>query len=243
MAASEQPRTAQSTTSAPEGEKDEFGRDLRPHVDDPNPTNIQTQQPSESDGAESHQIDGNMQLEPHAPPPTVFNRGLDQFDIEAVDLSSPASWETLREMWQASYGYLPAQEELMQFVLAKRIVADGSLISQSGVEHTWGNSGWPNANRGGAQAWRGRGWSGHPRGRGGHSYSPEQRNQIPAGYSSTSDAVVLHSVPDDTGNQVSSETSQNGASSSEAGQSRTTGKMQRVGDRWIFVREPSGGVS
>jgi protein NRD1 len=276
-AGSEQSRTADSVTLAPEVEKDEFGRDIRPmspNAADPIPPSIdardtqppeaeQSTLPSNQTTTESHDTSESAKAQPpdtHASSSTTSGFGLDTFDVRTFDPTSPSSWEALGTTWQLSCGYLPSQQELMQFVMAKTMAATG-VDSQSMIEETWENSaGWPDAHRGayGGRAWRGRG-----RGSGGHGH----HRGYPGGYgighnqeqwgtmnmehaAGMSDAIVLRGGADNHAIQEGRRQESTGATAKvEAGQAGShagiagAGKMQRVGDKWIFVREPAAGVS
>ncbi|KAF7309904.1 CID domain-containing protein [Mycena indigotica] len=43
---------------------------------------------------------------------------LSSFDASTFDFTSPASWEALGKMWQASFGTAPTMEQLMQYVMS-----------------------------------------------------------------------------------------------------------------------------
>ncbi|KAG5721354.1 Rpb7-binding protein seb1 [Termitomyces sp. T112] len=150
--------------------------------------------------------------------------GLENFDPMTFDFTSPASWEALGKMWHITKGYLPSTEELSQFVLTSGQAAFGSMIQTQ----KWQSM--PNS-----QAWRGGGrGSGFSRGRGGFFHNNVRNAQEEWGEyeaNNGTDAIVLGggSAVEETGVQEDSSTDQVGGAG---------GKMQRVGDKWLFVREP-----
>ena len=272
-AGSEQSHSAQSMSSTPEVEKDEFGRDLRPQspkIADSNPSRLDagpTQPPqsqipssvsptvvpqSDEGSVERHEAPQNadMQLShAHESTSNSSDYGLNKIDLGTCDFTSPTAWEALGKMWQASCGYMPSQEELIQFVVASRSTETGTVASQPLMNQPWPNSGWSNTNFGvtRGQPWRGRGRgsTGYTRGgRGSYGHSHEQWGYMTTGYASNaSDAIVLGGTEDNANQESNEEGKSNQENGQEDTQSRTGGRMQRVGDKWIFVRDPAGGVS
>jgi len=176
-----------------------------------------------------------------------------KFDVTTADFSLPSSWEALAKMWEANYGYCPSTEELMAFVMARNMA--GAVASQSGGQQMWTNQSWPGSGTSG-QSWQaGAGGQGNysQAGQMGYGYG----SQAQWGYTNTafepnSDAVVLgggtgESVDNGekpaSGNSAIDQTAAPQAESkSEGGQSGgggLPGKMQRVGDKWVFVRDSS----
>ena len=241
-----------------ESGKDEFGRELRQSSSTPtnSPTPDETRRPRTT--ADASQMDTSVTANTSARPvethtsgsapasatPASSEPGLDKFDITTFDFTLPSSWEALGKMWRVTCGYAPSQEELMQFVvtsgasLASSIPAAEATASSNEYTGTQWNAG------GGGVAWRGGRGRGGPA-RGGRGYG-NYRGNGHAAYSNAhthssfqnhSDAVVLGddgvqhsgSVYQDDGN--SANPAQSGGSGSNGG------KMQRVGDRWMFVKD------
>ncbi|KAG6332378.1 hypothetical protein ID866_6710 [Astraeus odoratus] len=173
--------------------------------------------------------------------------GLDQFDITTFDATAPSSWEVLGTMWKTTYGYLPSQEELLQFVLA------GGMAIASAAGGHYANTQddqWAGQGSGGSGR-RGRG-RGYMNGRGGHSSHGDYREaghhwdytNVGQSHYSDSDAVVLGDSGGDPQGEVDQYTvleHSSGPDESNVGgtQSRGAGRMERVGERWVFVREPA----
>ncbi|KAI6164601.1 hypothetical protein EDD17DRAFT_1775495 [Pisolithus thermaeus] len=254
--------TEPPSSAAPESGKDEFGRDLRPSsaspprfvsVDDaPTRDRMVLSVDPASAAAPDCRIPVPEQLpsvaantpaqstETHASNLAASEeqqQGLDQFDITTFDATAASSWEALGNMWKTTRGYLPSQEELMQFVLASGMAMAGSNASShyDDPKGTRGSGGWQAGGRGYTNGGQG-GYVGH----GNYRDAGQHSN---AGQSQHSDAVVLsdsvgtagevdqRSIP---GEQ--SDVHDNGSKLGD-GQTRGTGWMQRVGDKWMFVRE------
>jgi protein NRD1 len=100
-------------------ETDEFGREIRPDVGD-------------RDIDEPVSTDGNASVtavEPvKAPISSTIGEtsgtavtalvGMESFNFATFDPTAPTSWEALGNAWQVTNGYVPSQEELMQFVMS-----------------------------------------------------------------------------------------------------------------------------
>ncbi|KAJ3566052.1 hypothetical protein NP233_g7244 [Leucocoprinus birnbaumii] len=161
---------------------------------------------------------------------TSQSTGLDRFNMSTFDPTSPASWEALGKMWEAMNGYTPSTQELMQFMMMGAM--NNTLQSKDWQQQE--NAGFTGGNDYGG------GYSGGAasRGRGGHggSYGNSRNNHHEwsngGGHQST-DAVVLG------GGEMDDEVPMDGV---EAGQpfgdtgGRSGGRMQKVGDKWVFVR-------
>jgi protein NRD1 len=167
--------------------------------------------------------------------------------MSTFDFTASSSWEVLGKMWQVTYGFLPSQEELMQFVMSGGIIASvaaaGIIPGQTGMgmemgmEQGWtqseqwagpgGMGGYPN--RGGGPAYGNGNGNGNTRNnqqqRGGYKYVGNQQN---------SDAIVL-------GEDISSESDamqiESPQESPPPGEGGPGGQMQRVGDKWMFIRD------
>ncbi|KAI6114859.1 hypothetical protein EDD16DRAFT_1709104 [Pisolithus croceorrhizus] len=265
--------TEPPSSAAPESGKDEFGRDLRPSsaspprsvsVDDaPTRDRMVLSVDPASAAAPDCRIPVPEQLpsvaantpaqstETHASNLAASEeqqQGLDQFDITTFDATAASSWEALGNMWKTTRGYLPSQEELMQFVLASGMAMAGSNASSHYDDPQGGQweAGWTDQGTRGSGGWQagGRGYTnGGQGGYVGHGNYRDAGQHSNAGQSQHSDAVVLsdsvgtagevdqRSIP---GEQ--SDVHDNGSKLGD-GQTRGTGWMQRVGDKWMFVRE------
>jgi protein NRD1 len=175
--------------------------------------------------------------------------GLEQFDISAFDYTSAQSWRTLGEMWKVTHGHTPSQEELLQFIMMGSMMQGGMMTGNEGdvadpnaygqqqssslivQQQQWGQSNWPT--NGVAPAQNGGVWSegGH------HSHGYDNGNYRKGSNIGYSDAVVLGGGTEEE--DVSSESAANAQIDSNADSSRAGGggRMKRVGDRWIFVRD------
>jgi protein NRD1 len=254
----------------PEVEKDEFGRDIRPQSP-PAPTNLKPTQlppPETAPMPPNDQISISQEKPSVAETSTHSSEALaseqsmqkepENFDLTTADFSSPSSWEALATLWQSNYGYFPSTEELMGFVMS-RGMGGSDVPSQSGAQHGWSNPEWVPQDTSVEQVWkgqsRGRGRGGSRgnysrSGRGsGHNHSDSihqgQWGNTRAGYEGQdSDAIVLSgpsSMDDNNTDQLPSP--QSGLP--VEGQGLTGGlggKMQRVGDKWVFVRDSTSVV-
>ncbi|TFK64110.1 hypothetical protein BDN72DRAFT_846907 [Pluteus cervinus] len=162
--------------------------------------------------------------------------GMESFDMTTFDFTSPSSWEGLGKMWQVTNGYTPSAEELMQFIMMGGHVPVVSQVEDDG--QAW--SGWGGHSGQQRRGGRGRGHGGF-RGRGGHSSYGKGRDDMDANHGAgwgqdfghdQTDAVVLGG-----GSSMEAEQDYVMEPSSTTG-SGTGGRMQKVGDKWVFVREP-----
>jgi len=261
----EQSRSAESMQGSREIEKDEFGRDIRP----PSPKGVdslpvhdprtQPQPPASVDPAPNNQISLPVAASTSQTPVAPFSntkvsqQGLDKFEIAAFDPTAPTSWESLGKMWQVTHGYAPSQEALMQFI--SKGMTDPTPLTQSGSEKGWSDPKWSSSHsdQGGTQIWRGgRGRGGALRGGRGSSFGQgitrDSGNKW--SYEHESDAIVLggdaghHAGNGDAqmsiedGNQIPRQglSMEAGIGSNVVG---AGGRMQRVGDKWVFVRNPA----
>jgi len=233
-------------------DKDEFGRDIRPQ----SPDNMDTT-PANS----TRSITANDRAVVSSPPsnneqitlfplvaantssnnssaPFVSNTvqskpGLESFDPTSFDLTSPSSWEELGKLWQVTYGELPTTEQLMEFAMES--MTSGQVPSASHTSLDMQESSWDNS-YGHGQHWRGRGRGGPPRG--GFNGYGNDRNGWNHDDNSQTDAIVLGGSTDTSTERrldsisISQENSRGGAG--------TGGKMQKVGDKWVFVRGNEG---
>lgn len=152
--------------------------------------------------------------------------GLETFNPATFDYTSPTSWEALGKLWQVTNGRPPSQEELVQFIvsygtgMASTLQASDQNIDQQNFTF-----------RG-----RGRG-GGFSRGRVGNGRLATNgwRNEE----DSQSCAIVLGGGEDATDDGVNINSDHRTPEPSMQ-QNQTsvgnTGRMQKVGDKWVFVR-------
>ena len=226
-----------------EPDKDEFGRDIRPGSVDPEPFPMPATQPVSNttatavpttqsspivqDLSPNHQnptlhsattSSSTNEAQPETAMPiatyesragdTSATKGLESFDFTAFDFTSPASWEALGKAWEVTNGVTPTQEVLMQFMM---MLSMGMGPGVGGFE-----AGQPQDQYGtqGSGGWSTgeMGWSDG----GAEVIGETQDQEKPDG--ETPD-------PEKEDSPVPGERSVG-----------STGKMQKVGDRWVFVR-------
>lgn len=179
--------------------------------------------------------------------------GLQSFDYATFDPTSPTSWEALGKAWAATNGRSPSQEELMMFVMEFTIGMASQAPPSAPPPMQQGNPqagyGLMGEHRGGPPrgrgAFRGRG------GRGGSAQSAgggQKRWDVGGdAYQESTDAIVLG---EHTNNQNGFGWTQDGHELAQAspdgdgdgdgdGGSTAGGRMQKVGDNWVFVRDDS----
>ena len=218
--------------------KDEFGRDIRPGSVDPEPvpaqpassiptitipttqrsSSLSHQTPTPQDVIMSTTTDG-AQSEAAMPIATYESRagaagatkGLDSFDFTTFNFTSPASWEALGKAWEVTNGVTPTQEVLMQFVMMSGMGMGMSMGISGGFGMEQPQNQWDGIQ--GSESWNtgGEGWSD-----GGVGVVGETQGQKP-------DGEVIGPEKEDS--PVFGERSVG-----------SSGKMQKVGDRWVFVR-------
>lgn len=191
--------------------------------------------------------------------------GMDQFNLATFDFTSPVSWEALGKMWQITYGYLPTTEQLMQFVMSGGIRPEVvASHPQHPTPQVWPaeHNNWMSGSNVQMQTqtqWRGRGRGvgvgvggggitrgfgpgrgsyGHVHGNTRDAHGQEQWN---SNYGDTgqhgTEAVGLGAA----GTTASASTMVIPAENTGTGASTgggLGGRMQRVGDRWVFVKDP-----
>lgn len=195
---------------------------------------------------------GSGSDEPHH----ASGAALQSFDYTTFDPTSPASWDALGKAWAATNGRSPTQEELMMFVMEFTIGMASQAPPSAPAPVQQGNPqagyGWMGEHRGGPPrgrgAFRGRG------GRGGfaHSAGGGGQKQWDVGddaYAESTDAIVLG---EHTNNQNGFGWTQGGHEQAQAspdgdgdgddggqmeGGSTAGGRMQKVGDNWVFVKD------
>ncbi len=233
-------------------DKDEFGRDIRPqspdHMDS-TPANSTRSITANDRAVVSSPPSNNEQItlfplvaantsSNNSSAPFVSNTvqskpGLESFDPTSFDPTSPSSWEQLGKLWQVTYGELPTTEQLMQFTVES--MTSGQVPSTPHTSPDMQESSWDNS-YGHGQQWKGRGRGGPPRG--GFSGYGNDRNGWNHDDNSQMDAIVLGGGTDTSTERrldsisISQENSKGGAG--------TGGKMQKIGDKWVFVRGNEG---
>jgi protein NRD1 len=147
--------------------------------------------------------------------------GLQNFDFTKFEFTSPASWEALGKAWQVTNGYFPSQEELLQLVMMSTGVAAIAGGISGGTEGDTFHADqdrseqWPN-DKGASK--QGQNWD-----------------------SGGAEETAYETITDSWGVSAKSENS-HGADENQIvpvvadGSVGSSGKMQKVGDRWIFVR-------
>ncbi|KAH7915283.1 hypothetical protein BJ138DRAFT_1142104 [Hygrophoropsis aurantiaca] len=192
----------------------------------------------------------------HTSSSTTSQPKLDQFEITTFDFTAPTSWEALGKMWQATYSYPPSQEELMQFIMAGGTAAVAPAAGHTGEtqQNQWVESAWegPNLQRGGhrGSSRGGRGRGGYARGghndnfgRGNYQDNEQWGYNAGAPYNEHTDAIVLGG--DDGGRDVIMGTTTQIPGGPDHLQENIVhtpqptgpgGRMQRIGDKWVFVK-------
>lgn len=168
---------------------------------------------------------------------------MESFNLAAFDYTSPASWEALGKMWMVSNGYMPSTEQLMQFVVScgtgqqMPMGSNMQLPNQEFPQHTYASRG------------RGRGRGGFLGGRSsGYSNGRNLRDDIDyADDDQATDAIVLGGGDGASGEPYTPRASNGQAPVSPEAQNIgglvSSGRMQRVGDKWVFVRGTAMDVS
>ncbi|KAJ8456990.1 hypothetical protein ONZ45_g18496 [Pleurotus djamor] len=172
--------------------------------------------------------------EPSSEPVAVIESAAQPPSQMQFDYTNPASWEALGKQWSMTYGYTPSPEEMMQYVMMGGVVNANSAGGNGTAG--WSNSGYENEstemyNR---NSRGGRGRGGYSRGRGG-GYGRGNPRDTQGMDTMDTDAIVLGGDTDTTPMAeqppVQHHPQQASGNSGGAG-----GRMQRVGDKWVFVR-------
>lgn len=230
----------ESQPSAGNAEKDEFGRDIRATSESPKEV---IDPPVRTPGEVlKHPNNGPAQPSPPPPPPSsspatapspspsssTFSGtesklpGLEQFNVSTFNFTSPAAWETLGKMWLASYGTMPTTEQLMQFVMFAGTSVDPSQMMSA---DSWDQSSWDSS---------------------GSSYTDGAQGELQGGYGGRWNQGGP-STNGDWNNKGSSPKGMEDAASEPVALDENRGvgggHMQKVGDKWIFVRGGDSAVS
>ena len=226
-------------------DKDEFGRDIRPGSVEPEPFPMPGIQPASTIATTAAPIvqgfsitqdptpDHQNPMLPFATMPstngaksetampiatyesragdTTTTKGLDSFDFTTFDFTSPTSWEALGKAWEVTNGVTPTQEMLMQFVMMSSM-GMGMGMGMGSFEMEQPQNQWNGAEGSGGWDAEGAGWNDGGVGVVGETQDQEKLD------GETAD-------PEEEDTPVFGE-----------GSVGSTGKMQKVGDRWVFVR-------
>ena len=223
--------------------KDEFGRDIRPqspHSKSPSvvhdtslpslspPTTINTPRvESRSSLAVTTNLDPKS-VSTNKPSASLVSNtvphsgvGMDSFDLSTFDYTAPTSWEALGKMWQVTYGYPPSTEQLMQFVISCGTGQTSSLeLSNSNQQQSAGFA---------SQSW------GEEQLNGGFPYGNGRNMHQGSDITQGTDAIVLGGGDTNSPQNVTISSGQKPTQESQTSGS-SSGRMQRVGDKWVFVR-------
>ncbi len=222
------------TESSGDGEKDEFGRDVRPRSQSPE---AESKEQSVTQPPPAVSVDTVPTAPPVAststsyhespPPPSTTvvepvqsiepSAGLEAFNPQTFDPTSPAAWESFGKMWEVTNGLPPSQEQLMQYLMTAMSGIIGA--PQQNQYSDWQGQGQYVTQK---QSQRGRG-GGFTRGRGRGGFS-QFSHEDPG-----TEAIVLGG-----GSDVQTEYPDNKQASS---MSSSGGSMQNVGGKWVFVRD------
>jgi len=241
-----------------ESGKDEFGRDIRSespkspvhpsnalsNSQSPPPPTVDPRKPPNLDVSDSSRTENPVtpissntysSMASATPDAKSTELGLDSFHPATFDYLSAVSWEVLGKMWQVTHGTLPSQEQLMQFVLS---YGTGQLMDssfQSSNQTVYEQNYAPTSRGRGRGAFRGRGGYGNGRG-------VQDTWAYDEGSHST-DAIVLgggdsgDSHTDNNGDQSPSIPTQQNHSSTPG-----AGRMQKLGGKWLYVRDVTADV-
>jgi len=260
---SQQQESLQGSTTSSRTEndsgKDEFGRDVRPQsphskspsvardtslpAPSPPTTIIKPRVESRSSLAVTTNLDPKS-VSPLVPAnaasdkpsaPLVSNTvpyselGMDNFDLSTFDYTSPTSWEALGKMWQVTNGYLPSTEELIQFVISCGTgqmsfleLSNGNQQQSAGIT----NQSWGEEQLSG----------GFPYGNGRNIHQDSDMTQA-------TDAIVLGGGDTNGPKNTSISSGQKPTPTLHESQTSGSGRMQKVGDKWVFVRGSTTDVS
>ncbi|KAF7370518.1 hypothetical protein MSAN_00683800 [Mycena sanguinolenta] len=163
-------------------------------------------------------------------------QGMENFSLATFDFTAPSSWEALGKMWQVTHGVLPSTEQLMAFVMSGGVMtgpAAGVPNQQQLSQTEWtGGHAWGGGSAG-MQPGRGiRGRGGFSRGRGrayGGGFARDGQDRWHSDMGQT-DAIVLGGGDTDAMEVEGADVPGKGGGGG--------GRMQRVGEKWVFVRDP-----
>lgn len=245
-----------------DGDKDEFGRDLRPAADTDSPASAHPPELSPSRSASIPVEDSPATYQdgeaaptsaPQPPPPqdaipTVAlgpTGGLDSVDLTSFNPTEAASWAALAQAWNVSNGYMPSESELMGYIMSMNAPETFPIQSSydEGSAGQWTGDredGWGR----GHQRQRGRGQRGsfgrgYDRGNGRGDYRGRGR-----GWDQDTDALTLAGGDEPT---PSTQSDAQDHSDPYGGQQyhvdHSSGQMQRSGGKWVFVKGDAAEVA
>ncbi|KZT67379.1 hypothetical protein DAEQUDRAFT_767280 [Daedalea quercina L-15889] len=249
------------SSSAPEAGKDEFGRDVRPASPDnaqsgfirhssadthsPPTTRPTTHSPVDrhppGSGSHSPRRDGPSFRTPPRAPSAPAQGGLDTFDSSTFDPTSPVFWTALGDAWKVTHGYLPSQEELMAYALSGFGASSAANQLTTGEDNQWADQ--VDTYGGGGMYTQGGNWQGSGGMNGGFNGSDNvYGNGRNVAYEEGPGQAHERNMPrrgDDParagqGLPAGSSWSDDYGGGSEGASG--AGKMQKVGDKWVFVR-------
>ncbi|KAK0202534.1 hypothetical protein DFS33DRAFT_1340991 [Desarmillaria ectypa] len=223
------------TESSGDGEKDEFGRDVRPRLQSPeaelkqqsatqpplavSADTLPTAPPVASTSTSYHESPPPSATAVEPVQPVEQSIGLEAFNPQTFDPTSPAAWESFGKMWEVTNGQPPSQEQLMRYLMTTMSGVMG--VSEQNQYSDWQGQG-QYVNQ--QQFQRGRGRSStRGRGRGRGSFS-QFSHEDPG-----TEAIVLGG-----GSNVQTEYQDNKQASGKSG---SGGSMQNIGGKWVFVRD------
>ena len=144
---------------------------------------------------------------------TSIAKGLESFDPITFDFTSPASWEALGKAWEVTNGVVPTQEMLTQFVMMM------SMGMGTGIGMGMGSFG-----------------MGQPQDQWNEVQGSEDWNAGETGWSDGgTEAVEETQDQEKLGSETTGPEKEDSPTPGERSVG-STGKMQKVGDRWVFVR-------
>lgn len=152
------------------------------------------------------------------------------------DPTQPTSWTTLGNAWQVTHGYLPSQEELMAYVMGGFGAfpnANGQFMS--GDSSQWAGQADPYG--GGSAYSQGGAWQGNGGVNEGDAHGSD--SAYGNGRNVTFGEEQAHERDMPRGGGVPGRAPPPGGPIDNEGGSDGkpgAGKMQKVGDRWVFVR-------
>ena len=145
---------------------------------------------------------------------TNTTKGLEGFDFTAFDFTSPTAWGALGKAWEVTNGVVPTQEMLMQFVMMMSM----SMGTGMGAGASGFGMGQPDDQWNGVQGSTSEGWNA-----GGVEWSD-------------GGAEVVGETQDQENPDGETASPEEDTPTPEVRSVGSTGKMQKVGDRWVFVR-------
>ncbi len=153
--------------------------------------------------------------------------GLESFNPHLFNPMLPEAWAALGKMWEITNGYSPSQEELMQY-MALIVMGQAPQIQPVQVNSQFSDSSGPWLGGGHGSG----GYGGQTaRGRGGYTSGRGRFNGQAGGWNGDhSEGIVLG------GGDASNATAVDSASPQAATGTQTGGSMQRVGEKWVFVK-------